>query len=259
MFYLLYKEIAITYPLYNLLRYITFRAALAACTAFFTCMLLGPFVIRKLQAMKIGQVVRKEHVGELHELHRSKVGTPTMGGALILVAVTFCVLLWGNLRNSYIWILLAVTLGFGLIGWVDDYRKLILKNSKGLLPRYKFLWQSIIGLGVAIVLYSMAKSPIETQLIVPFFKNVVIELGFVYIILAYFVIVCKIFPQTIDKVYKRCYNTVRSFRSLSQTQNINFRILMKEKEMLRWLFTFMREEAEMSRSSDCGRRKPGRM
>ncbi|MCW8884424.1 MAG: phospho-N-acetylmuramoyl-pentapeptide-transferase, partial [Motiliproteus sp.] len=121
--------------------------------------------------------------------HLSKAGTPTMGGALILIAIALSTLLWGDLSNLYVWVVLLVTLVFGAVGWVDDYRKVVEKNSRGLPARWKYFWQSVGGFGAAIVLYISAQSPAETQLIVPFFKEIVIDMGLFFIVFTYFVIV----------------------------------------------------------------------
>jgi phospho-N-acetylmuramoyl-pentapeptide-transferase len=166
-------------------QYITLRCILAALTSLIVALILGPFVIKWCGHYRVGQTVRNEGP----QSHFSKAGTPTMGGVLILLAVVFGVLLWGDLTNHYIWITLLVTISFGFIGWIDDYRKLIRKNTDGLLPRQKFFWQSLIGLGAALVLFFSAHFPAETQLILPFFKYVVINLGIFYIIFSYFVIV----------------------------------------------------------------------
>ena len=112
-----------------------------------------------------------------------------MGGALILVAITISTLLWSDLSSRYMWIVLSVTLLFGLIGWVDDYKKLVKKDSRGLKSRYKYLWQSVIGFGAAIFLYYTATTPAETQLLVPFFKDIAIDMGLGFVVLAYFVVV----------------------------------------------------------------------
>jgi phospho-N-acetylmuramoyl-pentapeptide-transferase len=165
--------------------YITFRCILATLTALIVSLFLGPFVIRQLTHYQIGQPIRKEGP----KSHYGKAGTPTMGGILILIAVTFSVLLWGDLTNRYIWTTLIVMLGFGFIGFFDDYLKLIKNNSQGLLPRYKYFWQSIIGFSAAILLFYTAHYPTETQLIVPFFKSITIGLGVYYIFFTYFVIV----------------------------------------------------------------------
>ncbi|MGZ5054941.1 MAG: phospho-N-acetylmuramoyl-pentapeptide-transferase, partial [Methylobacter sp.] len=121
--------------------------------------------------------------------HYEKKGTPTMGGALILIAIAFSTLLWADLSNRYIWVILLVTLGYGVIGFIDDYRKVIKGNSDGLSAKAKYSWQSIIGLMAAVFLYKTAILPVETQLIVPFFKDVMLDMGWIYIILTYFVIV----------------------------------------------------------------------
>ncbi|MFZ5698162.1 MAG: phospho-N-acetylmuramoyl-pentapeptide-transferase [Pseudomonadota bacterium] len=171
-------------------QYLTLRAILSAATALAIALLLGPWMIERLRAMKFGQAIRSDGP----QSHLSKAGTPTMGGALILVAIVTSTLLWGNLANRYIWIVLAVTIAFGAIGWVDDYRKIVEKNSRGLPGRWKYFWQSIAGLGAAAFLYfsvaGTAAETTQTSLLVPFFKNLVIDLGpILFIALAYFVIV----------------------------------------------------------------------
>ncbi len=166
-------------------QYITLRAVLAALTALAISIIFGPLIIRSLSKAQIGQVVRDDGP----QSHLSKSGTPTMGGVLILVAIAVTTLLWANLENIYVWIVLVVMLSFGAIGWVDDYRKLILKHSRGLPGKWKYFLQSICGLLAAFLLYDIAKSPVETGLLIPFFKNLVIPLGALYIIFSYFVIV----------------------------------------------------------------------
>ncbi len=173
------------YRAFGVFQYITLRAILAALTALIIALVVGPFMIKRLAQYKVGQVVRDDGP----KSHFSKAGTPTMGGALILIAITISTLLWSDLKNIYVWLVLAVTLGFGAIGWVDDYRKLVLKNSKGLSARWKLFWQSLIGLTAALLLYFNATTPEQTQLLVPFLKNVMIPLGAFYIVLTYFVIV----------------------------------------------------------------------
>jgi phospho-N-acetylmuramoyl-pentapeptide-transferase len=157
---------------------------LAILTAMLISFLIGPAVIRKLATYK-GQPVRDDGP----ESHFSKAGTPTMGGSLILLAIAISTLLWADLGNHYIWIALLTTLAFGAIGFIDDYKKLVRQDPKGLASRYKYLWQSIFGLAAAVALYMTATVPEETQLIVPFFKNVAINLGLFYVVLTYFVIV----------------------------------------------------------------------
>jgi len=121
--------------------------------------------------------------------HLSKAGTPTMGGVLILVGITVSTLLWSDLTNHYVWVLLLVTLAFGAVGWVDDYRKVFRKNAVGLPARWKYFWQSLIGIAAAVVLYKSALGPAETQYILPFFKSVALDLGLFYIVISYFFIV----------------------------------------------------------------------
>jgi phospho-N-acetylmuramoyl-pentapeptide-transferase len=193
---------------FNVFGYITLRAVLAALTALVISFLAGPAMIRKLATYKIGQAVRDDGP----QTHLTKAGTPTMGGALILVSIAVTTILWADWSNRFVWIVLAVTLGFGAIGWVDDYRKVVHRNPKGLSAREKYFWQSLIGLAAAVSLafavpassagqawslftqwvasgFSMTLPP-KADLIVPFFKNVAYPLGvFGFIVLTYFVIV----------------------------------------------------------------------
>ena len=173
------------YSVFNVFSYLTLRAILAALTALLISLLVGPPMIRRLAEHQVGQRVRSDGP----QTHLSKAGTPTMGGALILVAIVAATLLWADLANRFVWIVLAVTVAFGLIGFWDDYLKLVVGDSRGLIARYKYFWQSVAGLGAAVALYVTAKTPVETTLIVPFFKNVVLPLGPLFIVLAYFVIV----------------------------------------------------------------------
>jgi phospho-N-acetylmuramoyl-pentapeptide-transferase len=171
---------------FNVFNYITLRAVLATLTALTISFVVGPTMIRKLTQYKVGQSVRDDGP----QTHLIKAGTPTMGGALILVAIAISTLLWADLSNRFVWVVLLTTLGFGIIGWVDDWRKVVHRNPKGLSAGAKYFWQSLIGLGVAIYLYSTATSLTETTLIIPFFKHLVIPLGAVsFIVLTYLVIV----------------------------------------------------------------------
>ena len=170
---------------FNVFQYLTLRAILGVLTALLISFLVGPAMIRRLSRYQIGQPIRDDGP----ESHLAKAGTPTMGGALILVAITLATLLWADLGNRYVWVVLLTTLAFGVIGWVDDYKKLVLRNSKGLASRWKYFWQSVAGLGVALFLYLTAQAPAETQLIVPFFKDVAVDLGWGYVLLTYFVVV----------------------------------------------------------------------
>jgi phospho-N-acetylmuramoyl-pentapeptide-transferase len=193
---------------FNVFNYITLRAVLATLTALAISLLAGPAMIRRLAAYKIGQAVRSDGP----KTHLTKSGTPTMGGALVLVAIGITTILWGDLGNRFVWVVLIVTLGFGAIGWVDDYRKVVHRNPKGLSARAKFFWQSVIGLVAAVYLAfavpgeSNAQAvslfvkwvasglsldlPPKADLLVPFFKNIAYPLGvFGFIGLTYFVIV----------------------------------------------------------------------
>jgi phospho-N-acetylmuramoyl-pentapeptide-transferase len=170
---------------FNVFRYLTLRAILGVLTALVISFLVGPMMIRRLSVLQIGQSVRDDGP----ESHFSKAGTPTMGGALLLVAISVSTLLWSDLGNRYVWTVLVVTLLFGIIGLVDDYKKLVLRDSRGLSARVKYFWQSLFGLGVAIFLYATASTPAETQLLVPYLKDVSIDMGPWFVVLSYFVIV----------------------------------------------------------------------
>jgi len=185
MLILLAEYLAQYHRAFTVFEYITLRSILAALTALMIALLVGSPMIRWLSQYKVGQVVREDGP----RTHFSKAGTPTMGGAMILLAIILTTLLWSDLNNRYIWIVLAVLTGFGAIGWVDDYRKLIRQNPTGLPRRWKYFWQSVIGLLVSIFLYHQAATPAETSLLIPFFKHVMIPLGLFYIVLTYFVIV----------------------------------------------------------------------
>src|SRR5690349_24927034 len=171
---------------FNVFNYITLRAVLACLTALAVSLVLGPYMIRKLTAYKIGQAVRDDGPRS----HLTKAGTPTMGGALILVSICVTTLLWGDLSNRLLWVVLLVTLAFGSIGWIDDYRKVVHRNPKGLSAKAKFFWQSVIAITAVAYLAWSARLPQQTELIVPFFKTIAIPLGtFGFVILGYFVVV----------------------------------------------------------------------
>lgn len=166
-------------------QYLTLRGIMGVLTALVISLYLGPKLITYLKNKQIGQSVRDDGP----QSHLSKAGTPTMGGAMILLSIGISTLLWADLSSRYVWIVLAVTFIFGAVGWVDDWRKVVEKNSVGLPARWKYFWQSVGGLGAAIILYATAQSPIETQLIVPVFKDVAIDMGLFFIVFTYFVIV----------------------------------------------------------------------
>ena len=170
---------------FQVFKYLTFRGVLGILTALAISLVFGPYMIRRLNYHQIGQAVRDDGP----ESHLSKSGTPTMGGSLILVAIILSTLLWADLSNHYVWTVLLVTFVFGAVGWVDDYRKVIEKNSRGLPARWKYFWQSIGALAAAIFLYSQATSAAETQLFLPFLKDFALDMGLFYIVLTYFVIV----------------------------------------------------------------------
>ena len=173
------------YSIFNVFGYLTLRSILAALTALAISLLVGPRMIRWLADYQVGQRVRSDGP----QTHLSKAGTPTMGGALILAAIVAATLLWADLSNRFVWVVLLVTAAFGLIGFWDDYLKLVVGNSRGLIARYKYFWQSVAGLGAALVLYATAQTTAETTLYVPFFKNVLLPLGVLFVPLTYFVIV----------------------------------------------------------------------
>ena len=172
-------------PGFGVFQYLTLRAILAACSAMLISMLVGPFVIARLNDLQIGQTIRSEGP----ESHLVKAGTPTMGGALILVAVLGSTLLWADLDNRYVWIVVVTTAAFGVIGWVDDYRKVVRKDTRGLPARWKYFWQSVAALVCTALLLSTATSPAETNLYVPFFKDVAWSMGWLFVPFSYFVIV----------------------------------------------------------------------
>ena len=174
------------YSGFNLFNYLTFRAILGALTALSISLLVGPLMIRHLSIRQIGEQVRD--FGPI--THLPKEGTPTMGGALILIAISLSTLLWSRLDNYYVWVVLGVTLAFGTIGFVDDYRKLILQDSPGLSVKTKLFWQSVAAISAALVLYYNAQDPaIEHALLIPFFKDLLIPLGGFYLVFTYLVIV----------------------------------------------------------------------
>ncbi len=170
---------------FNVFSYLTLRIILGVLTSLFISFLFGPYLIRRLTSKQIGQSVRDDGP----ETHLEKSGTPTMGGLLILISITFSTLCWADISNRYVLVVTIVTLLFGVIGLIDDYKKVIHNNPKGLIARYKYTAQSIVGLGAAIYLFQSATLPVETQLIIPFVKAFVFDLGWLYVVLTYFVIV----------------------------------------------------------------------
>jgi phospho-N-acetylmuramoyl-pentapeptide-transferase len=184
--YWLTEKLTAYYSGFNVFSYLTFRAILATVSALGFSLVFGPKMIARLSRYQIGQVVRQDGP----KTHLPKAGTPTMGGALILCAILFGTLLWADLRNRFVWTVLGVTFAFGLIGFYDDYLKLVARNSRGLIARWKYFYQSIVGLAAAIVLYITATTPAETTLFLPFVKGFAEPLsGFLYIAIAYFMIV----------------------------------------------------------------------
>lgn len=182
LFYPLHQAI----PIFNLFRYITFRASMAAIFAFLISLLFAPAVIRAIKRLQIGENVRKEDSEKLYELHSKKQGTPTMGGILILLAVFSSVALWADVFNKYIILALFSTLWLGITGFVDDYLKQVKKKSKGLSATAKFASQIVLGLVLGIVFFSNPQ--MSTKLDVPFLKGISLELGIFYIFLSALVI-----------------------------------------------------------------------
>jgi phospho-N-acetylmuramoyl-pentapeptide-transferase len=186
MLYWIAKLLALHYSAFHVFSYLTLRAILAVMSALSMSLLVGPAMISRLSRYQIGQVVRDDGPRS----HLPKAGTPTMGGALIIVAIMVSTLLWADLRNRFVWITLGVTAGFGVIGLWDDYLKLVIGNSRGLTARWKYFWQSVLGLSAAVLLYRTAHVPAETDFFVPFIKTISVPLGAPgFIALAYFMIV----------------------------------------------------------------------
>jgi phospho-N-acetylmuramoyl-pentapeptide-transferase len=170
---------------FSVFSYLTLRAILSTLTALLMALWVGPKMIVWLQRLQVGQTVRDDGP----ETHLAKAGTPTMGGVLILASIVTSVLLWADLSNRYVWVTLFVVVSFGVIGFIDDYRKVVRKDAKGLIARWKYFWQSVLAIAVAFYLYSSQQNPAETALIVPFFKEVMPQLGLLFIVLTYFMLV----------------------------------------------------------------------
>jgi len=183
MIYHLLYPFHTTISAFNVFRYITFRTIYASLTAFIICFLLGPWVIRRLRELQIGQYIQEDGPNS----HHSKAGTPTMGGILILFAIVVSALLWANLTNPYVWIVLLIVAGYGLVGFIDDYLMLIKKRNKGLSAKTKFLAQTVLALIAGFLLY--LDPNFDTQVTVPFFKTISPDLGWGYILFAVLVIV----------------------------------------------------------------------
>ncbi len=170
---------------FNVFNYLTMRAILGALTSLVLCFVIGPRMIRRLSVRQIGQPVRADGP----DTHLLKTGTPTMGGTLILTAIAVSTLLWADLGNLYVWIVLFVTLSFGAIGFVDDYKKLILQDPAGISARQKLFWQSLAAIIAAIALYVTATSEVQTSLLIPYFKDLALPLGVFQVVVTYFFIV----------------------------------------------------------------------
>ena len=169
----------------SVFQYITLRAIFAAMTSLVISLIFGPRIIMWLNSMQLEQAIRDDGP----ETHLKKHGTPTMGGALIILAVCLSSLLWADLSNRYVWIILFTVVGFGLIGWIDDYKKVVEKNPNGISAKHKIFWQSILAIFIAFTLYYTASTPEETELLLPFVKDFALPLGWFYIVFVYFVVV----------------------------------------------------------------------
>jgi phospho-N-acetylmuramoyl-pentapeptide-transferase len=186
MLYWLAKQLAPHVSVFNAFAYLTLRAILATMSSLAIALLVGPAMIARLSSRQIGQVVRSDGP----KSHLPKAGTPTMGGLLIIVAIVVTTLLWADLANRLVWLALLVTVGFGLIGFYDDYLKLVVGNSRGLIARWKYFWQTVVGVLAAILLYRLANSAAATAFHVPFFKTVALPLGATgFVVLGYLMIV----------------------------------------------------------------------
>jgi phospho-N-acetylmuramoyl-pentapeptide-transferase len=183
--YYLFERLTGEVSFFNVFRYLTLRAILGVLTALVVSLWVGPMVIRRLVFRQLGQTVRADGP----KTHLSKAGTPTMGGALILISVFVASLAWADLRNRFVWLVLLTTAAFGVIGWVDDYKKIVNKDPRGIGARQKFFWQALFGLAAALFLYMTAHTRAETELVVPLFKNFIIPLGPVFVLLTWCVIV----------------------------------------------------------------------
>ncbi len=174
------------YSGFNVFQYLTLRTILGTLTALVIALIVGPSLIRRLTSYQIGQSVRDDGP----QSHLTKTGTPTMGGLLILISIAVSTLCWGDLSNRYVWVALIVTTLFGIIGWIDDYRKVVNRDPRGLPARYKYFWQSVFGLGAAIILYQIATTPAETELLIPFAKSMSLDIGMLgFVLLAYCAVV----------------------------------------------------------------------
>jgi phospho-N-acetylmuramoyl-pentapeptide-transferase len=182
MLYHLLYPLSEAYGVFNVVRYITFRTAAATLTSLFICLVLGPWLIRKLSALRIGQPIR-----EIGPDHQAKEGTPTMGGLLILFSLLVSVLLWSELDHRMVWILVGLTAGYGVLGFIDDYQKVTQGSSAGISARTKLVWQILFATGVAIAIYT--DPAFDKELAVPFFKNFTPNIGVFYVPLAAFIIV----------------------------------------------------------------------
>jgi phospho-N-acetylmuramoyl-pentapeptide-transferase len=170
---------------FTVFQYLTLRTILGVLTALTISLMVGPSMIRRLSYLQMGQSIRSDGP----QSHLSKAGTPTMGGMLLIVSIVISTILWSDLRSRFMWVALLVTIAFGVIGWYDDYKKIVHRDPRGLAARYKYLWQSVAGFAAAWFLFQSAASSVETVLIVPFIKSIIVDLDWTFVLLTYFVIV----------------------------------------------------------------------
>ena len=185
MLYWLAQQLVRFDSAFNVFHYTTMRTILGALTSLFIALIVGPYLIENLNKYQIGQSIRNDGPRS----HLDKAGTPTMGGMLILISISVSTLCWADLGNRYVWVVFLVTLAFGVIGWVDDYRKVVKRDPRGLAPRWKYFWQSVAGITAAVYLFISADTVTATHLILPFIKSFSFDLGWFFIVLTYFVIV----------------------------------------------------------------------
>jgi len=186
MLYWVAQQLAPHYSAFNAFSYLTLRAILAVVSALLISLLIGPRMIRWLSRYQVGQQVRDDGP----QTHLKKAGTPTMGGALIIVAIVIATLLWADLRNRHVWIAVGVLVLCGMVGFYDDYLKLVVRNAKGIAARWKYFWLSVAGIGAALLLWYTARTPAETTLYLPFLKNFALPLGaLAFVVLSYLMIV----------------------------------------------------------------------
>ena len=238
MLYHIFYPLATNIKLFNIFKYLTFRTIYAMITALIVCFVLGPWVIRKLESLQARQVIRSDGP----ESHLQKQGTPTMGGVIILAAIVIPTLLWADLTNQYIWITLFITIGYGIIGFIDDYKKVVEKNTKGLSARQKMFWQVLMAGSVAVFLF--LKPGFSEQLYFPLFKNFHLDLWIWFIPFATLVIVGGIFViealSVIFQVGSYKYRGKRMFRMAPIHHHFELKGVAEPKIIVRfWIISIL--------------------